>query len=204
MALTTRFERELQKLFHRRTSWLRRAIGKKRPGRPPIFNREKAEPKLRQLGEVATQILVGRRARGEFVRAVDGKRQWHVKRGKGFGVDAKRERFKHWYNRHIGSSNCVYAFWSSRGCIYVGRTLRGHGRPAGWFDRAWFLPVKRIDIYPMRRPSEVPKAECLAMHLFDPSENKNWPSIGRHKKKCPICRATKEIDRELKSIFRLR
>jgi hypothetical protein len=180
------------------------AVGKNKPGRPHIFNRKKAGPKLYELGVLATQILVRRRARPEFLRAVEGKRQWHVKRGKGFGIDAKRKRFKRWYEGHIGNKNCVYVFWSNKECVYVGRTSRGKGRPAGWFDRVMFQPVKRIDIYSVRRPTEVPKVECLAVHLFDPAENRNWPSIGRYTKKCPICKATKEIDKELQSIFRLR
>jgi hypothetical protein len=204
MALATKFERELQKLFHRRTSWLRKAIGKNRPGRPHMFNRRRVEPKLNELGELAAKILVRRRARKEFRRVVDGKRQWHIKRGKGFGISAKGKKFKRWYEKYIGNKNCVYLFWSGKGCVYVGRTLRGKGRPVVWFDRVWFQPVSRIDIYSVPRRSEVPKAECLAVHLFDPSKNKNWPSIGSYTKKCPICRATKEIDHELKSIFRLR
>lgn len=204
MALTKKFERELQKLFERRTSWLRKAIGKKRPGRPHEFNRKKVEPKLHELGELAAEILVQRRGRKEFSRSYDGKRQWHVKKGKGHGIDAKQRRFKRWYEKHIGSKSCVYAFWSRKRCVYVGRTLRGKGRPAGWFDRVWFQPVTRIDIYSVPRRSEVPKTECLGVHLFDPSENTNWPSIGKYTKKCPICEATREIDRELESIFRLR
>jgi hypothetical protein len=204
MALATRFEKELQKLFQRRTSWLRQALGKNRPGRPHLFNREKVEPRLYDLGEIAAKILVRRRARKEFRGGVDGKWQWHVKRGKGFGIDVKRKKFKRWYEKYIGNKNCVYVFWSRKGCVYVGRTSRGKGRPAGWFDRVWFQPVTRIDIHSVRRRSEVPKVECLAVHLFDPIENKNWPSIGNYTKKCPICAATKEIDHELKSIFRLR
>jgi hypothetical protein len=204
MALTKEFERKLERLFHRRTSWLRKAIGKKRPGRPHIFNRKKVKPKLDELGDLAGVILAQRRARKEFRRATDGKRQWHVKRGKGYGVDAKRKKFKRWYERHIGNKNCVYVFWAGKKCVYVGRTLHGKGRPAGWFDRVWFQPVTRIDIYSVLRRSEVPKAECLAVHLFDPSENKNLPSFGSYTKECPICQSTKEIDHELKSIFRLR
>src|SRR5712692_7604043 len=108
MALATKFEKELQKLFYRRTSWLRKAIGKNKPGRPHVFNRKKVEPKLNELGELATEILVGRRARRAFLRTVDGKRQWHVKRGKGFGIDEKKRRFGRWYDKHIGNKNCVY------------------------------------------------------------------------------------------------
>jgi hypothetical protein len=204
VALSKKFERELEKLFKRRTSWLRHAIGKNKPGRPHVFNRKKVKPKLDELGEIASEILVRRRAKGEFRRVIHRKRQWHVKRGKGFGVEAKRESFKRWYDKHIGNKNCVYVFWAGRKCVYVGRTLRGKGRPAGWFDRVWFQPVNRIDVYPVHNRSDVPKTECLAVHLFDPAENKNWPSINRYTKKCPICTATKDIDHELQSIFRLR
>ncbi len=204
MALVKRFDMELNKLFYRRTSWLKAAIGKKLPGRPHEFNRKQVYPMLDKLGEIAAAILVKRRARGEFSKIRDVKRQWQVKRGKGHGVDAKQESFKRWYKKHIGSKNCVYVFWARRRCVYVGRTLHGHGRPAGWFDRVWFQPVTRIDIYSISNPSRVPKAECLAMHLFDPAENDYWPSIGKYTKKCTICSATKEIEQELKSIFRLR
>lgn len=204
MALTTKFERELEKLFQHRTSWLRKAVGKKSPGRPHVFNRRKVEPKLRELGELAADILVRRRARKEFRRVVDGTRQWHVKRGKGWGIDARKTTFKRWYEKRIGNKNCVYAFWSGRESVYVGRTLNGKGRPAGWFDRVWFRPVTRIDIYSVGGKSEVPKVECLAAHLFNPTVNKNSPSKRKYAKKCPICSAKKEINRELKSIFRLR
>jgi hypothetical protein len=78
MALATEFEKKLQKLFDRRTSWLRKAIGKNRPGRPHTFSRRKVEPKLYELGELAADILVRRRGRKEFSRVVDGKRQWHA------------------------------------------------------------------------------------------------------------------------------
>jgi len=204
MALAAQFELGLLHLFLRRSSWLRQAIGKKRPGRPHVFNRKKVKPKLDELGELAAAILVRRRGRKEFGKVVTNKHQWHVKRGKGYGVDAKRRKFKRWYEKHIGNRNCVYVFWSKKKCVYVGRTSRGKGRPAGWFDRVWFQPVTRIDIHSVPRPSEVPKGECLAVHLFDPSENKNWPSFGKYTKECPICQATKEIDHELESIFRLR
>ncbi|SRR5258707_7011467 len=96
MALVKRFDMELNKLFYRRTSWLKAAIGKKLPGRPHEFNRKQVYPMLDKLGEIAAAILVKRRARGEFSKIRDVKRQWQVKRGKGHGVDAKQESFKRW------------------------------------------------------------------------------------------------------------
>ncbi len=143
MSLAKRFDRELFKLFYRRTSWLKAAIGKKLPGRPHEFNRKQVYPILDRLGEVAAEILIKRRARREFRQTHDVKRQWQVKRGKGHGVDAKQESFKRWYKKHIGSKNCVYVFWARRRCVYVGRTLHGHGRPAGWFDRVTRLALRQ-------------------------------------------------------------
>jgi predicted nucleic acid-binding Zn ribbon protein len=64
--------------------------------------------------------------------------------------------------------------------------------------------VTRIDIYTIHRKSEVGKAECLAVHRFDPKQNRNRPSMRKYTKKCPICQATKQIDDELRDIFRLR
>lgn len=204
MALATQFEQELALLFYRRTAWLRSAIGTNRPGRPHEFTRRKVYPKLDELGEIATKIITSKRAKKEFRKLIGDKRQWQTKRGKGWDRYAKKESFKRWYERHIGSKNCVYVFWSGRTCEYVGRTVRGHGRPLTWFTVFWFHRVTRIDIYTILRKSEVGKAECLAIHIFDPRQNQNWPSRQKYTKKCPICEATKEIDDELKAIFRLR
>lgn len=204
MALKKEFERKLEKLFLRRTSWLRQAIGKKRPGPPHIFNRKRVESALAELLVLAEEILVKERGRRQFVGTWDKKSQWHVKRGKGFGISAKQKTFRKWYDKKIGNNNCVYVFWAKRKAIYVGRTENGKGRPAGWFDRAWFQPATRIDIYSVKRKSVVPMAECLATHLFKPTENKNSSSTKKYAKKCPIHKASKEIREEVKSIFRLR
>ncbi len=203
MALTKQFERGLEKLFHRRTAWLRRAIGKKRPGPAPSFTKAEVRPRLERLTQIARKILVRRRGRREFQRSVESKRRWHPKKGKGFGFKAKKAKFKRWYDREIGSRNCVYVFWSSGVCEYVGRTVRGKGRPVGWFDKFWFPSVTRIDVYAVRSPSLVPKVECLAIDQFNPRRNVNSASKPKYAKKCPVCSPTKEIRQELKVVFRL-
>jgi hypothetical protein len=204
LALATQFEQELYGLFHRRTTWLRKAIGKHRPGRPHEFTRKSVIPRLQDLSEIAAEIITGRRAKKEFRKAIEDKRQWQAKRGKGWDRYAKKESFRRWYERHIGSNNCVYVFWSDKTCEYVGRTIHGHGRPVGWFTVFWFHRVTRIDIYTVHRKSEVGKAECLAIHMFAPRQNQNLPSIQKYTKKCPICEAIREINYELGNVFRLR
>jgi hypothetical protein len=82
--------------------------------------------------------------------------------------------------------------------------MRGKGRPSSSFDKYWFSSVTRIDIYSVGAPTIVPKAECLAMHVFKPRRNAISSSHPKFSKRCPICAAEKEILRELNSIFPLR
>lgn len=203
MALAAEFSRQLKDLFERRTAWLHSAIGKKRKGPAPAFTKKKVKSALNELALTARKIFVKQHVRTEFNRAVINKRQWHL-RNKGWGVTAKKLSFKRWYAKNIHGHNCVYVFWSDRKCQYVGRTLRGKGRPADSFDKFWFSSVTRIDIYSVKSPTLVPKAECLAIHLFAPRRNRISSARPRYAKRCPICAEEKDIRRELSSIFPLR
>lgn len=204
MALATQFDRDLRKLFTRRTSWLYAAIGKKRPGPAPAFAKKIVKPAIESLTTTARQILLKKRARKEFQASILAKRQWQTKKNKGHGRAAKKASFRRWYGRNIHGQNCIYVFWSGRRCEYVGRTVRGHGRPSSSFDKYWFSAVTRIDIYSVAGPSVVAKAECLAIDLFDPRRNIYSSSRPKFSKRCPICSAEKEIRRELKRVFPLR
>jgi hypothetical protein len=202
MTDAVKFSRELKKLLDLRTARLRSAIGKKRLGPTPALTKKKVKSALKKLSATARKIIVKQQARNEFKKTVIAKRQWHVK-SKGWGVQAKKVAFKHWYAKRIRGHNCIYIFWSGRKCQYVGRTLRGKGRPTGSFDKFWFGSVTRIDIYPIATPTIVPKAECLAVHVFEPRKNAIRPARPKFSKPCPICTAAKEIKRELNSIFPL-
>jgi hypothetical protein len=203
MALSKDFERGLDKLFERRTAWLHRAIGKKQPGALPKFTKAKVKPQLERVTQIARNILIQKRGRIEFLGSIASKRQWQVK-GKAFGIDARKREFKRWYEREIGGKNCVYVFWSKRACAYVGRTLHGKGRPAGWFDRHWFSHVTRIDIYTVRATGLVSKVECLAIDRFNPRHNKYSAARPKYSQKCPVCSTTKKIRQDLRGLFRLR
>lgn len=204
MALAARFDREVSKLFKRRIAWLGNAIGKKRPGPAPAFTKSKVKPILERLGATARQILLKERGKREFEASYISKRQWQVTLNKGRGWRKKKAAFRDWYDRRIDSENCVYVFWSARRCKYVGRTLRGKGRPSSSFDKVWFPSVTRIDVYSVRSPAVVPRSECLAIDVFDPSENIYSSSRPKFSRKCPVCSAEKEIRRELKRVFPFR
>jgi hypothetical protein len=203
MALATQFDRDLKKLFNMRTAWLRIALGKESPGKPTAFARSQVMPQLGQLVLTARKILLKKRGRREFQNAVVAKRQWHV-RNKGWGRPAKKKSFGNWYERNVPSHNCVYVFWSGRRCEYVGRTINGKGRPSSSFEKFWFSSVTRIDIYSVSGQSLVPKAECLAIDLLNPRRNVYSSSRPKFSKKCPICSAEKNIQRELISVFPFR
>lgn len=124
--------------------------------------------------------------------------------GKGRGILAKKKAFSRWYEERIGGDNCVYAFWSNKRCEYVGRTGKGGGRPKGHFEKFWFPHVSRITVFPVRLGSEVRKVECLAIDIFKPRRNSYKSAKRKYAKKCPVCQRAKEIESELKTIFRLR
>jgi hypothetical protein len=204
MALVKQFEDDLKKLFLRRTAWLRGAVGKKRPGPPPTFTKKKVKRALERMVLTAREILIKKRGQKAFNSHVLLKRQWQVNSEKGFGRRAKKTAFRLWYDKSVRSNNCVYVFWSGRRCVYVGRTLRGKGRPSSSFDKFWFSSVTRIDVYSVASPSVVPTVECLAIDLFDPSRNVYSSSKPKFSKKCPICSGEKKIKAELRRVFPLR
>jgi hypothetical protein len=198
------FESELDKLFRLRTLWLRRALGARVPGKPPVFNKAKRKRSIEKLQELATQALSEKAARTEFNKTIDKKLQWHPKRGKGWGRKDKKRKFKDWFESKIPYSNCIYIFWAGDRCIYVGRSIHGKGRASSHFVKHWFGSVTRIDVYSTSMASEIPKLECLAIHRFEPRENTNRSARVKGTKKCPVCVVNKEIKTELRSIFRFR
>jgi hypothetical protein len=198
------FETELMRLFRIRTHWLRSVIGKASPGKPPVLNKRKLNERIRRLQTIASLWLVKHVARDEFQRLIDKKKQWHPKKGKGWGIEEKKRTFDKWFESQISFPNCIYIFWAGRKCKYVGRTIRGKGRPQSHFEKFWFLSITRIDIYSTSRASEVSKLECLAIHRFNPSENKKRAAGKKWTKKCPVCKVHKLIYSELKKIFKLK
>jgi len=198
------FNRELQDLFERRTHWLRAHVSKPGPGRAPALNRATVTRGISRLQELASKCLATQYARREFDKTVDQHRQWHVTSSKGRGWRAKKKTFGEWYAGNIDHRSCVYAFWHKSRCLYVGKTDHGRGRPQSHFSKIWFPRVTRIDVYSTSQKSQIPRLECLAIHRFDPSENRHKAATKKWTKKCPVCVVRAEIKKELRRIFSLR
>lgn len=202
MAHARSFEKELDRLFKQRTHWLRSAIGSNRPGKPPEFKRKTVNKGIANLQKIASHILASKLAKSEFERHADKNRAWHIK---GYGVQEKKAIFKNWCKEKFPKELYVYVFWgNNRKCIYVGQTGSGGSRPSSHFEKHWFGEVKRIDVYPVHSESQTPKLECLAIHRFEPTRNKNKSANKKWTKACPLCVVDKDIEKELRTIFRFK
>ncbi|HUU90475.1 MAG TPA: hypothetical protein VM238_04615 [Phycisphaerae bacterium] len=204
MAKRKDLERVLQTLFRQETYWLRRAAGMTPKGAAPSLTKAKRKRHIERLQKIALDMHVRKVARAEFAAHVEQKKTWHVTKSKGYGRGQKKKSFAVWFNNNVRYKNCVYVFWAGKRCRYVGRTLRGKGRPQAHFDKHWFSGVTRIDIHSVKRPSVVPKLECLAMHRYNPSYTKYKAARKKWTKRCPICEMLKALRVEAMRAFPLR
>jgi hypothetical protein len=203
MAFSNAFERELNRLFHKRTHWLRQKLGAKGAGKPPEFRRGTVDAGISKLQVIASDALAHQLAKEEFDTYVTSRSNYHVK---GWGPQDKKKEFEKWFaTRFHKSKGLIYAFWGNdRKCIYIGRTGSGGSRPSSHFQKYWFSPVKRITIFSIKQRSHIPKLECLAIHRFRPTHNINKAATKKWTKACPLCTTHKYIERELRDIFRFR
>jgi hypothetical protein len=203
MAFSKSFERQLNHLFRQRTDWLRRKLGTSKAGKPPEFSRKQVDAGIRKLQAIASNALAHKLAKSEFNEHVASRKNYHVKRR---GPDDKKVKFEKWYSARFGKTKgLIYVFWGNqKKCIYVGRTGSHGSRPSSHMEKFWFSGVKRIAIFAVSGTSHIPKLECLAIHYFQPTRNKNKAATKKWTKACPLCKAHKHIEDELRDIFRFR
>lgn len=201
MSYQSQFNRELDRLYKRRTAKLRDLLTGK-PGRPLGFSKKKRESKIRQLEEIASKALAKKTANQKFGSLITQKRIW---RTKGWGADRKRKNFLNWIDKRISPrEGKIYIFWKNGECLYVGLTQGSGSRPGDHFERSWFRSTTRIDVYTARQSNTIHLLECLAIHRFQPTKNKIKAARKKWAPKCPLCRIHKKIRRELRQIFRVR
>lgn len=153
------FETGLDTLFRQYTEGLRRDAGKRSRRRVTKFDRRKLRSRIERLVQIATEVELKGDGRKCFAGTSSEKRQWHAKRGKGWGLEAKKKTFRDWYDENVYGRNCIYIFWAKRKCVYVGRTGAGGRRPHAHFEKYWFRSVTRIDIYIINGKRQLPMAE---------------------------------------------
>jgi len=197
------FDKALSKLFRARTHQLRSYMWPARGGAPK-FTRERVKKTIEKLRDIAEGDYLRSTEARNLLRQFDYRRQWHAKRGKGFGRDAKKRSFKNWYEKKITTKNCVYAFWNGSRCLYVGRTRRGKGRPTSHFEKYWFGQTTRVDVFGFKGRRDVPQFECMLTHKRRPVHAEHRPSSQRYHTRCPVCAGRKRIGEEVRRLFRMR
>jgi hypothetical protein len=204
MSRAGEFWRELDDLFDRRTTWLRSVFERPRPGKPRKLARKHVQQSIARLQALASEEWAHDFARREFQDAVEFKRSWHPKRGKGWGRDAKRTAFDDWFGEEVRGGPTIYAFWNRKRCVYVGKTTGSGRRVSSHFVKHWFSGVTRIDVYAVKGTRKLPALECLGIHRFQPSRNKFRAERRKWTTKCALCETHRAIDEELRAMFRLK
>jgi hypothetical protein len=197
LSYVNQFDKELRRLFERRTMRLRKKLGEKQLGQPKKINRKYVNKTIKNMQALASKALTNSLAKKEFENSTKLIKYWKIK---GHGREQKRESIEVKFDRLISSRNCVYAFFKGKQCLYVGRTHNGGSRPASHYQKFWFTSATRIKIYSVSK-SEISKIECLAIHRYLPKHNKNKASTKKWTKKCPLCKIHKNIESELRQIF---
>lgn len=196
MALHTQFHRKLDQLWKRQTENLRSLI-KPKPGKPLAFTRVTRNRLIAQLLELATQVLLRRSARRAFQETYVKRRLFHLR---GHGPRARGDSLVT-FSKSL-SGPIVYAFWKGKHCLYVGKghkpsRLKSHRKSYG-------READSVEVYFVRSRTFLPKAECLATHMFEPRDLAVRPSRVAWGKKCPVCARHDQIRRELFGLFAMR
>jgi hypothetical protein len=197
-----KFNRRLNRLYEKRTGWLRTVLTKANPGPVPTLNKKQRERAIKRLQGIASDALARRMAKKQFERSVARQKIWLTK---GRGTEQKLLRFRAWAKNKIDQeSGKVYVFWHKKKCLYVGRTIGRGSRPSNHFRKRWFKGTTRIVVYMAPHKRDIPRLECLAVHRFLPSRNKVKAAKERWTPKCPLCALHRKIKTEMRAIFRFR
>jgi hypothetical protein len=156
------------------------------------------------MQRLASDALARDLARAEFDSQVVHKKAFHPKKGKGWGRRAKKASFNSWFDAWFGPGPTIYVFWAKRKCLYVGKTNGNGRRVSSHFEKHWFSAATRIDVYEVSRSRSLTSLECMGIHRFQPTRNRFRAERRKWTRKCPLCRVHKEIESEIRGLFRLR
>ena len=191
------FERQLDDLWKRRTRAIRDLV-RTRKGKPKEFTKKIRDKGIKAIADLSTRILLRQGAKEEFRELVCPQRMTHLS-----GSWEKRaDRLLQWAKQHF-SKPIIYSFWRKSECLYVGKG-KSWRRLRHYRDHKYLKESTLIKVFEVRQKSTLAKAECLAVHRFDPKYNKKTPGNQKWGKKCPICQAHDQIRSELRALFNLR
>ena len=191
------FTRQLKRLYDARVGKILHDVGIQR-GRLKQFTKDFRDRQIEKLGQIATRILI-RQGAHRALRRITKITSHNFIRPR-----EPEEQILAWA-RKFRSKPVMYTFWRDGRCVYVGRTEHFSGRLRGHLDNRHTRPGPgtMIKVHVLAGKSQLHKAECLAITLFDPVKNSVKAASRRYSRHCKICNVQKNIRKELRSIFAL-
>jgi len=167
------------------------------------------EKKLR----VAAQKDLRREAKWHLKQHVKRKRnqKWKFR----FPGGATAEEFDKKTHERLGhiprhERRLIYLYWgykpgqSGRLCLYVGKTDGHLGRPANHKEILKKYRVTQTWLFQVRSSRRLAAAECLAIHAYDPKENRRKAERPKYQTECEICKRIRKAWREFRPVVRSR
>lgn len=199
MALKTKFVQVLDDAVERRTEQLRRLVISPNQGAPKKYTRTVRDRLKKKILLAASAVLVNEYATKELAKTVVRRRLRFIK---GHGLTDRFDRLYRWAERKLDGP-IVYAFWRGRKCLYVGKGKSR--RRLRHYDKSVYLwHANALEVWQIKSKNRLPRAECLAIHLFKPRDNKQKKAAKvKWGKACPICKLHDDIAIATNSLLRL-
>jgi hypothetical protein len=198
MAYANQFRDSLREAIDRRTDSMTRIILGGR-GAPKKFNKAVRNKLRTKILDRASHILTRQSAKSEFRSLITNRRLRYIS---GRGVRQRFDSIYSWARKRVRGP-IVYAFWRRKRCLYVGKGL-SYRRLRAYKKNIYLKDATCVEIWQIASKAKLPSAECLAIHLFDPLDNRMKAAKVKWGKKCPVCRRHDEFKKEVDSLLRLR
>jgi len=199
MSYKKEFEKGLNKLWkYRRDNFLAIVGGKHRRK----MSRKDREREIKSLSNQAVETMIrNKKTRKEFNQTTEEIKRLQIPKGN------LQKRFNKFFQRaikKIHNRKFIYIFWGKeKKCLYVGESKVGIGRLRGYRRSIIFKEAKRAEIrVPVSKG--LAKLECMAIHIWKPKYNEIKGPGAKYARKCPICKNTRRIRKELRSVFAIK
>jgi len=199
LALKTAFLQVLDEALDRRTDQIRRLVVSPNQGAPKKYTKTVRDRLKKKILHAASAVLVNEHAEKELAKTVVRRRLRFIK---GFGTADRFDRLYSWARKKLDGP-IVYAFWRGKKCLYVGKG-KSHRRLKHYEKSIYLWHANALEVWQIKTKSRLPRAECLAIHLFKPRDNKQKKAAKvKWGKACPICKRHDEIASSASSLLRL-
>jgi len=200
LALTKKFTRLLDDALERRTDYLRRLVVPGNQGAPKKYTKGIRDKLKRKLLLAASEVLVREHAWREFSKTTIERRLRFIG---GFGIEDRFDKIFRWAQKKL-QGPIVYAFWRGKKCLYVGKG-KSYRRLRAYQKAIYLKEADSLEAWRIVTRSQLPRAECLAIHLYHPRDNKQKKAAKvKWGKSCPVCERHDEISSEISTLLKLK